>query len=208
MKPGLYLATDPELTRSRGLATVVAQAVAGGVSTVQIRDKHADDDALVHTVAEVRRAGVTVPILVNDSVAAAAHADGVHLGQSDADPVRARRELGPAAVIGLSVSDAEQLHGAAALPPGTLDYLGVGPVWATATKPDTATPLGPDGVAELAAATALPMFAIGGITPGERVRALRGLGLAGICVVSAVCAAPDPRAAAHDLLGEWEGSPG
>lgn len=201
----LYLVTDPELTADTGLTTVVRQAVAGGVSVVQVRDKTADVQGLRDQVAQLRRAGVWVPIIVNDSVEGAIGADGVHLGQGDADPVRARQVLGPQAIIGLSVTSVQQAQAALRLPAGTLDYLGVGPVWPTATKPDHAPALGMAGVREVVTwAGGLPCVAIGGVTTGPRLQSLRGTGVVGVCVVSAICAAPDPQAAAAELRTEWK----
>ena len=202
----LYLVTDPEMSARLGLARVVEQAVLGGVTLIQVRAKGADVAAVSRQVREIRDVVSTVPVIVNDSVQAAVEsgADGVHLGQSDGDPVQARAALGPSGVVGLSVSTTSEIDAARRLPVGTLDYLGVGPVWATGTKANAAQPLLPHGIARLVhAAEPLACVAIGGVTR-PRVAQLRGLGLAGICVVSAICAADDPRAAAEELRQEWE----
>lgn len=203
----LYLVTDAQMCGQRGLADVVAQAVHGGVTLVQVRAKGAEVGTFLRQVQAIRDVVPTVPIIVNDSVPAAVEsgADGVHLGQSDGDPVRARAVLGPSRVIGLSVSTVEEVEAARRLPAGTLDYVGVGPVWATNTKADAAGPLRPEGVARLVeVAQPISCVAIGGVSR-SRVRELRGLDLAGICVVSAICAATDPLAAAEDLRREWVG---
>ena len=91
---------------------------------------------------------------------------------------------------------------AAAVDPAVVDYLGVGPVRATATKPDAAAPLGPEGLRAVVAAAPVPCVAIGGIHP-DNLDALRGTGIAGFCVVSEICAAPDPEAAARSLQAQW-----
>lgn len=206
----LYLVTDPAMTATRTLTSVVREAVAGGVTLVQVRDKAAAPRQLARVVTQLREAGVTVPIIINDSVQAVqlCDADGVHLGQSDAHPQSARETLGDNAIIGLSTTTAEQVKAAAELPTGTVDYLGVGPVWATGTKLDHDDPVGIAGIsAMVAGAGSLPCVAIGGVQPGVRARQLRGLGLAGICVVSAICAAPHPRAAAEQLRKDWGADP-
>ncbi|WP_432546760.1 thiamine phosphate synthase [Kineococcus sp. SYSU DK004] len=204
--PSLYLVTDTALCGDRGVVDTVRAAVAGGVSAVQVRAKDAADRELLELVRRVRDAlaGTGVALLVDDAVDVAllAGADGVHLGQSDLPAEEVRRLVGPDLLLGLSVSD---VAGVRAAPAGALDYLGVGPVWATPTKPLAAPPLGPGGVREVVAAAAeraLPCVAIGGVH-GHNVEQLRGLGLAGTCTVSEVCAAEDPAAAAAGLLARW-----
>ncbi|GAA4963832.1 thiamine phosphate synthase [Kineococcus glutinatus] len=199
----LYLVTDTHLAGARGVPDVVRAAVAGGVSAVQVRDKDASRRELLALVRAVQDAvaGTGVPVLVDDAVDVAllAGADGVHLGQDDLPVQEVRALLGPDKLLGLSVSTPGQARAACALPPGTVDHLGAGPVWSTATKPDAAAPLGLDGLREVVAASALPVVAIGGIGAAD-AEAVRATGVAGICVVSAVCAAPDPAAAARALL--------
>ncbi|MGY1672503.1 thiamine phosphate synthase [Geodermatophilus sp. SYSU D00710] len=200
--PALYLVTDTALAGSRGVPDVVRAAVAGGVTAVQVRDKTASRRELLQltlAVREVLPAGVA--LFVNDAVDVAllAGADGVHVGQDDlpADGVRAL--IGPDRLLGLSVGSEDDLATALALPPGTVDVVGIGPVWATPTKPDAGTGLGPEGVAALAAkaaAAGLRSVAIGGISSD---RAALVTGVDGICVVSAVCAADHPAAAARTL---------
>ncbi|WP_432486874.1 thiamine phosphate synthase [Kineococcus sp. SYSU DK018] len=206
--PSLYLVTDTAMCGPRGVPAVVGEAVAGGVSAVQVRGKGASDRdllALVRAVQDVLR-GTGVPLVVNDAVDVAliAGADGVHLGQSDLPAQEVRRLVGPDVLVGLSVSSVEEVR---AVPAGVVDHLGVGPVHATGTKTDAAAPLGPDGVhAVVRAAAGTPCVAIGGLHAGN-LHELRGTGVAGFCVVSAVCAAPDPRAAAAGLRARWDGRP-
>jgi thiamine-phosphate pyrophosphorylase len=121
----------------------------------------------------------------------------VHVGQSDATPASARSRLGPGAIVGLSITAAEQLAG---VPADLVDYLGVGPVFATATKPDAAPAMGLAGLAGIRSLTRLPIVAIGGL---DRTNAasVMAAGADGIAVVSAVCAAESPRAAARELSG-------
>lgn len=202
----LYLVTDTGMTRRHGLDATVRSAVAGGATVIQLRDPDASDQEFVALGRLVRAAlgDSGVPLLLNDRVhlVEAVGADGAHVGQSDLDPVRARQVLGPSALLGLSCTTREQVAEAGDLPEGTVDYLGLGPVWSTTTKADHAAPLGVDGLTRLAAAATVPTVAIGGIDV-ERAAELRGCGVDGIAVVSALCLADDPRAAARELREVW-----
>lgn len=199
----LYLVTDTVLCGDRGVTAVVAEAVAAGVTCVQLRDKTLDDDSLVALGRELRQvlAGTGVPLLVDDRVhlVEPIGADGVHIGQTDMDPVEARRILGEGALIGLSTHSVGQVRAASALPVGTVDYLGMGPVWATATKAGHAPPIGPDGLTAMRAASWLPAVAIGSVKE-HNLAELAGSGVDGVAVVSALCAADDPAAATRGLL--------
>ena len=197
--PSVYLVIGRDFTCGRDLPALVAEAVAGGVTMVQLREKEADLRAFLERarVLQATLAPLGVPLLINDNVevARAVGADGVHLGQSDMPLAHARRILGPEACIGLSVETREQALEAQAL---EADYLGVSPVFASASKRDTGTPWGLDGLRWLRAHLPHKLVAIGGITvenAGEVMRA----GADGVAVISAICAAPSPRAAAAAL---------
>lgn len=194
----LYLVTDAELCHDVGLEQTVEAAVSGGVSIVQLRDKHASDADMI---AQARRlkailAGTGVPLIINDrlQVAFESGADGLHVGQSDAAVEEARRQLGEQAIIGLSINTLEQLQAA---PTELLNYVGIGPVFATPSKQDHALPLGFDGLAELVAACPLPSVAIGGLK-AEHAGHVKRTG-AGLAVISAICGQPDPYQAARAL---------
>jgi thiamine-phosphate diphosphorylase len=211
-----YLVTDTALCGDRDVVDVVAAAVGAGVTTVQLRDKHATARDLYElTLAVAAATAGRATLLVNDRVdvflaarAAGAAVHGMHVGQRDLPVVRVRELVGDTnpdgtrAVVGLSASRQVELDALAALPPGTVDYLGVGAVRPTSTKPDHPAPLGVDGFARVARSTTLPCVAIGGVT-ADLVPALRDAGAAGVAVVSAVCAAPDPAAAARELVEGW-----
>ncbi|MGH6943099.1 MAG: thiamine phosphate synthase [Geminicoccaceae bacterium] len=196
--PTLYLVTDPEITGGRRMIDVVAAALQGGVSLVQLRDKAADGRALLE-VARALKALLdpcAVPLIVNDRVdVAVAAGAGCHVGQSDLPVEEVRAMLGPDAILGLSIDRAEQ---ARAVDPEYVDYVAHGPLAATATKPDAGGPVGAGGIAAARDLTALPLVAIGGIDAGNAALAIRA-GADGIAVVSAIMAAPDPAAAARDL---------
>ena len=204
--PTLYLVTDTALCRPRPVADVVRAAVAGGVTAVQVRDKDASRRELLALTRSVQAALVDRPdvaVVVDDAVDVAllADADGVHVGQDDLPAAEVRAVLGRDRLLGLSVESAADLDAALRLPPGTLDLVGLSPVWATPTKPEAGPGLGLDAVRELAAtarAAGLRAVAIGGID-ASRAAAVAATGVDGVCVVSAVCAAPAPRAAAAAL---------
>lgn len=202
MKPldiRLYVVTDPDLTPADRLVDKCVAAVRGGATLVQLRNKQASDDELLVQARELIEAlaPYNVPLVVNDrfEVAHAAGA-GLHVGIRDAPPSRVRAQLGPGAVVGWSVEGPEQLR---TDEPGFCSYVAASPVWSTSTKPDTASPLGPPGVAALRALTGLPLVGIGGIDSPERAAEVIDAGADGVAVVSAVFGVPDPEAAASRL---------
>jgi thiamine-phosphate pyrophosphorylase len=195
----LMLVTDAAMCRDRGLVETVLAAVAGGVTVVQLRDKTCSDGEMVATarMLRARLAPLGVPLIVNDrpAVALAAGADGVHIGQGDGDPAKARAMVGRQMLLGLSVTGPRDR---ATVDPAVVDYVGLGPVFASATKADATPPLGLAGFRAVARELGIPVVAIGGIDAGN-AGALIAAGAAGVAVVSAICAAADPRAAAAAL---------
>ena len=183
----------------RSLADVVAAAVQGGVSCVQLREKNLSTREFLAQAFVLKKllAPHGVPLVINDriDIALACDAEGVHLGQSDLPVDKARRLLPPGIFIGLSVESLEEVLHSATLP---LDYLGVSPIFATPTKTDTKHAWGLDGLAAVRAATRLPLVAIGGIHAGNAREVLRA-GADSLAVVSVLCAAEDPRGAAANL---------
>ncbi len=191
----LLLVTDPR----PDLASRVAAGVRGGVDIVQLRDKRASREELLPLAAELKeiceRMGAIFTVNDDVELARLSAAHGVHLGQEDASIASARDLLGPDAVVGRSVSTAgEALE---ALREGA-DYLGVGTIYATPTKPD-AVVMGIGLVREISRLSPpVPWFAIGGITL-ETAREVAGAGAPGFAVVRAVLDADDPEAAAREL---------
>ena len=205
----LYLITDTRLCGDVGVAATVATAVRAGASAVQVRDPDAGDDDFVvlgRAVAEALR-GLDIPLIVNDRVhlVTAIGADGAHIGQRDLDPRSARELLGPDAVLGLSVQTLQHVEAARRVGPSVLDYLGVGPVWPQATKPDAAAPSGLDRLRDIAAASPWPCVAIGGVD-AERAALARRHGAAGVAVVSAICGQRDVAAATRRIRAAWDGA--
>lgn len=206
----LYLVTDPGLCGKRGVVETVRRAVDGGARIVQLRDKHAAHE---ETVEQLIALSAVIDgralLVVNDRLDAAVEArargarvDGVHLGQADASVRRARELLGPDALIGLTANTREHLDAVRALPQGTIDYLGVGVIRPTSTKPDHPEPLGVEGFAAFAAESPLPCVAIGGVGIDD-TEALQAAGAAGLAVVSALCAAADPAETASAFRRRW-----
>ena len=195
----LYLVTDRDLSLGRSLEEVVSEAVKGGVTIVQLREKEASTGefvALARRLMSILKP-LGIPLIINDrvDVALAVDADGVHIGQSDMAYADARRLLGPDKIIGLSVESLEDLEAANAL---DVDYVGISPVYGTPTKTDTAEPFGLEGLRKAVDISVHPTVAIGGMnarTIGEVMEA----GADGVAVVSAICSAEDISKAAKEL---------
>lgn len=209
----LYFVTDTAMAGGPGrVPCVVEEAVLGGAGVVQVRDKTLDDSAFRELTlrcvdANERafdRCGRRAAIVVNDRLEVAADL-GLHFhqGQSDGDVHAARARLGDELLIGLSISDGAQLEAELADP--VADVLGLSPVWSTPTKVDTEPELGLAGTAELVRRLAgdAVAVAIGGINL-TNAGAVIDTGVDGICVVSAIAAATDPRASAAELLASWD----
>ena len=195
----LYLVTDRPLSLGRSTVEVVAAAVSGGVTCVQLREKHCSTREFLEEARRVREllVGTGVPLIINDrlDVALAVAADGVHLGQNDMHLSDARRLVGERLVIGIS---AESVADAIRAEAEGADYIGVSPVFTTPTKMDTAPPLGLEGLREIRRAVSLPLVAIGSIRHDNAAEVLRA-GADGLAVVSAIVSAPCPRTAAAAL---------
>jgi len=205
----LYLVTDTLMCGRLGVAATVSAAVVAGVTVVQLRDEGATDDELVRLGRQVMKAleGTDVALIINDRVhlVEAIGAHGGHVGQSDLGIGEARALLGPAAYLGLSVQTVEHVATAREHADGTVDYLGVGPVWGTATKLDAAAPGGLERLQQVTSASPWPCVAIGGITV-ERVPQVRRAGAVGAAVVSAICGQSDVAAATRALRAAWDGA--
>lgn len=200
----LYLVIGGDVLGGRPLDEVVAAAVRGGVTLVQLREKARSDAEIVERARALKDLleRLEVPLILNDrvEVARAAGADGVHLGQDDLDAARARAILGPDKLIGVSAGTAAE---AARVDKAAADYVGIGAVYATPTKPDAGAPIGIAGLSDLGAALApLPAVAIGGIGAGNAAQVMASGATDGIAVVSAICGAEDPEAAARALRRE------
>ncbi len=194
----LYAVTDRHWLNGRTLHSVVKESLDGGVTFVQLREKQLDE---AHFMEEAKDLQVlckenNVPFIINDNVdiALKVDADGVHVGQSDMEAGKVREKLGPDKIIGVSCKNVDQAllakkHGA--------DYLGVGAMYPTGTKKD-ATAVTPEALSAVCQAVDIPVVAIGGINK-DRIEPLKGTGVDGVAVVSAIFAAEDIEKATREL---------
>ena len=195
----LHVLTDRKWSRGRDMLTVATAALAGGATVIQLRDKRASTRTLVEEGmalrALTRERGAL--LIVNDrvDVALAVDADGVHVGQEDLPAALARRMLGPDRILGVSIATLQETEEAVA---AGADYLGVGPVFATATKADAGPATGTHLLTECARRFALPLIAIGGITVANAAQVILA-GASGIAVITAVVHAEDVTDAAQQL---------
>jgi len=194
----LYLVTDRSLLASGDIYTCVAKAIEGGCTAVQLREKTAVSREFYETAVRLRAvtARYGVPLIINDraDIAAAADADGVHLGRNDLPYAAARRVIGDSKTIGLSASNAAEAVEAAE---SGADYIGVGAMFNTATKTDAGLTTF-DELKRIRAAVDIPIVAIGGIN-AETICFFENTGIDGVAVVSAIIADPDPFEAARRL---------
>lgn len=195
----LYLVTDRDLSLGRSLEEVVSEAVAGGVTMVQLREKDAATGEFIELAGRLMKilTPLGIPLIINDrvDVALAVDADGVHIGQSDMPYKTARRLLGPDKIIGLSVENMDDLIKANSL---DVDYVGISPVYGTPTKTDTAEPFGLEGLRKAVNMSKHPTVAIGGMNAGT-IADVMAAGTDGVAVVSAICSAENIREAAAQL---------
>ena len=203
----LYLVTDPHLAGRRdNVVGIVQEAIRGGVTVVQLRDKEASDEQIESTARELLAVLGDVPLFINDRVEVAAKLGcHLHIGQDDMTFRVARDKLGDDQLIGLSVGSQEELEAIAddARP----DIIGIGPVHSTDTKKDAPAGMGPDAAKALAHAArrrGISSVAIGGIKT-HNAHELAGDDFSGICVVSDIMAAQDPAAAAAQLKEAFRG---
>lgn len=194
----LYAVTDRAWLRGRTLCEQAEDALRGGATCMQLREKALDRDSFLAEAVALKAicARFGVPLIVNDDVeiALACGADGVHIGQHDAPAAEVRRRIGPDMLLGVSAQTVAQ---AVRAERDGADYLGVGAVFSTGTKPD-ADDVSYDTLRAICAAVSIPVVAIGGVTR-DNVARLAGSGVDGVAVVSAIFAAEDIEAAARGL---------
>lgn len=199
----LYAVTDRKwLKDGQTLAGQVEQAILGGVTVVQLREKHADMEAFLALAREVK--SVTdryqVPLIINDNleVALAVDAAGIHVGQEDLAADAVRQKIGDKKVLGVSAQTVEQ---ALAAERAGADYLGVGAVFPTSSKAD-AVEVDFATLQAICRAVQIPVVAIGGIT-ADNMTNLQDSGIVGVAVISAIFGQPDVKAAAQRLAAQW-----
>ncbi|MDY3274912.1 MAG: thiamine phosphate synthase [Agathobacter sp.] len=194
----LYAVTDRSWTGQQSLYEQIEAALKGGVTMVQLREKHLSEDELVAEAIQIKELchRYEVPLIINDNVDAAlkSGADGVHVGIEDAPVSEIRKRAGDDFIIGATAKTTEQAKAAEA---AGADYLGVGAVFPSPTKKN-AIRITPQDLREICGSVAIPAVAIGGIT-GDNVSEIKGGGMAGVAVVSAIFAAQDIQKAAAEL---------
>jgi thiamine-phosphate pyrophosphorylase len=195
----LYAVTDRIRLQNMTLCQAVEQAILGGATLVQLREKELEFSQFVQTAIEVKQVTERyhVPLIINDNVQVAKECDaaGVHVGQKDMPPLEVRQLLGEDKIVGVSARTVEQAKRAEQ---SGADYLGVGAVFPTATKLD-AKAMPPALLTEICSSVSIPVVAIGGINESNALK-LKGTGVDGIAVVSALFAKEDIRQAAKGLL--------
>ena len=194
----LYGVTDRSWLGERTLYSAVEQSILGGVTMVQLREKDLEKEEFQKEARQIQELCKKhqVPFLINDNVELAVEieADGVHVGQHDMEAGEVRQKIGPDKILGVSVQTVEQALKAQA---AGADYLGVGAVFPTGTK-DDADAVSLDTLKAICQAVDIPVVAIGGIKESN-IQALKGSGICGVAVVSAIYAKEDPQAAAAAL---------
>lgn len=194
----LYAVTDRHWLGNQTLLEQVQEALDGGATCIQLREKQLDEENFLKEAIEIQKLckEYHVPFIVNDNVdiAKTMHADGIHVGQSDMEALDVRKELGKDVILGVSAQTVEQAkkaeaHGA--------DYLGVGAVFPTGSK-DDADDVSHETLKAICEAVSIPVIAIGGITQ-DNVKELAGSGIVGIAVISAIFAQKDITQATKDL---------
>jgi thiamine-phosphate pyrophosphorylase len=202
----LYLVTDRDILGDRDLLTTVEQALKGGVTILQLREKTASSRDFYQLAVRMKdlAAAYQVPLIINDrlDIALAADAGGLHVGQDDLPITEARRILGPGKILGYSVSTVEEaVYGEQ----NGADYLGAGPVYATGSKAVAVSPIGIDLLRRIKQSVAIPVVGIGGI--GEaNILDVKRAGVDGASVISAIMGRRDLKRAAGALLAAWRQS--
>ena len=194
----LYAVTDRRWLGEKTLKEAVKEALKGGATFIQLREKNMDSDEILKEAFEIKElCGMYgAPFVINDDVdmALACDADGVHVGQKDMEASEARKRLGSGKIIGVSVRTVEQ---AAAAEAAGADYLGVGAVFSTGSKAD-AERITKETLKDICSAVDIPVIAIGGVN-SENVKELAGTGVCGAAVISAIFGADDIKKAAGKL---------
>lgn len=199
----LYLCTDRRLMTSPTIEASVESALRGGTTVIQLREKDCSSREFYELGLRVKKITerYNAPLIINDRVdiALAVGAAGVHVGQGDLPCKVVREMVGPDMIVGVSAATLEE---AVQAEEDGADYLGVGAMYATATKTDT-RPVSMEELLKIRAAVKIPIVVIGGINK-QTIPAFRGKGIDGAAVVSAIVAQPDPEAAARELLQLWK----
>lgn len=199
----LYLITDRSFLNGRSLKTCVEEAILGGATLVQVREKGVSTREFFNIAEEVKQitSKYNIPLIINDriDIALALGAEGVHLGQKDMPLQLARKILGKDRIIGISANNLQEALDAQN---SGADYVGLGPVFFTGTKKDIEKPIGIHGLEEIVKNINLPSVAIGGINKNNAKDILK-TGVNGISVISAILGSDDIKAACQGLINNF-----
>ena len=199
----LYLVTDRGILKGRNLFQAVEEAIKGGVTLVQLREKDISSRDFYDIAIKMKELlnHYKVPLIINDrlDIALAVDADGLHIGQDDLPLKIARELLGPEKILGYSVSNTEQAvygerHGA--------DYLGAGTVYPTGSKADTGKPIGPGVLKQIKQAVPIPVVGIGGIGMSN-LKEVKATGIDGVSLISAILGNDDIEGTSRKLIQLW-----
>jgi thiamine-phosphate pyrophosphorylase len=195
----LYLVISEAACRGRSFLTVAEKAIAGGVEIIQLREKNMATEIFIEKALRLKEITdrYNVPLIINDNleVANAVQAFGVHVGNSDTPPTEIRARWGNQLQIGYSIEYLKQLDTGET---ATADHLGISPVFSTATKTDTVTEWGLEGLRKIRSLTDKPLIAIGNVNSANAAEIMQA-GADCLAVVSAICSAPNPEKAAFEL---------
>jgi len=199
----LYLVTDREILKGRDLLEAVAEAIKGGVTLLQLREKELSSRDFFSIAVKMKELANAcgIPLIINDrlDIALAVDADGLHIGQEDLPIEVARKIWGPGKILGYSVANVEEAvygekYGA--------DYLGAGPVFPTGSKSDAGRPLGIEGLKRIKERVSIPVVGIGGIGPAN-IAEVKKSAIDGISVISAILGSQDSEGTARNLINAW-----
>lgn len=195
----LYLVTDRSFLNGRSLSYCIEEAIKGGVTLIQIREKDCSTRDFLNVAKEIKKITdkYNVPLIINDriDIAKAIDADGVHLGQDDMPLSIARKILGPDKIIGISAGNIKEALEAER---NGADYLGIGAIFYTNSKKDIDTPIGLDGLKNITGKINIPSVAIGGVNASNATDVINS-GVNGISVISAILNNKDIKFAAENL---------
>lgn len=199
----LYLLTDRKIHEGKDLSRAVEEAIRGGVTLLQMREKEVSTREFYELALEMKELALSfkLPLIINDrlDIALAVDADGLHIGQDDLPLTAARKLLGPGKILGLSVSNVEEaVYGEE----NGADYLGAGAVYHTGSKDIAAPPIGPGGLKKIKDAVSIPVVAIGGIGLSN-IHEVKETGVDGVAVISAILGSQDIESAARNLFNAW-----
>ena len=201
----IYLVTDREILKGKDLLDAVEQAIKGGVTLVQLREKSISSRDFFELATALKKLvnSYNIPLIINDrlDIALAVDADGLHIGQDDLPLVQTRRILGKGKILGYSVKTVEEaLFGEK----NGADYLGAGAIFATGSKADVGEPIGISALLEIKESVKIPVVGIGGISAAN-AEAVKQTGADGVSVISAILGKEDITTAAKNLSAIWMG---